>query len=109
MSEQRSTVNKNDQIRLNHDKSFVSKEKLNFKKGQLISYILNNLPYTVKILNWAGKTTGSYKNSFDVKYKQWDEEKKSKGYTAFDTGGNIKILDIHEVIYQVDSHCFESS
>ena len=109
LSKQLSTINKNDQITLNPDKSFTSKEKLDFKKGQLISYTLNNFPYTAKILNWADKTTGSYKNSFNVEYKQWDEEENNKGYTDFDRGDNIKILDIHEVICQVDSHCFESS
>ena len=75
--EQLSNINVNDQITLDPEKNaLLNKGKLNFKKGQLISYTLNNVPYTVEILNQAGKTTGSCRNSFNIEYKHLDEEDK---------------------------------
>ena len=59
------------------------------------------------MLNKAGMTTRSYKNSFNVEYKHQNEKNK-KGYVDFNRIDNIKILD-NEEIYQVDSDCFESS
>ena len=74
----------------------LNKGKLNFKKGQLVSYTLNNVPYTGEILNWAGKTTVSYKNPFNVEYKHQDQEENKKGYVYFDRVDNIKILDMND-------------
>ena len=87
----------------------LNKWKLNLKKGQLVSYTLNNVSYTVEILNWAGKTTWSYKNSFNVEYKHQDQEENKKGFVDFDRVDYVKILAINKEIYQVDSDCFESS
>ena len=87
----------------------LNKGKLNLKKGQLVSYTLNNVSYTVEILNWAGKTTWSYKNSFNVEYKHQDQEENKKGFVDFDRVDYVKILAINKEIYQVDSDCFESS
>ena len=110
LSEQLSNVNINDQITLNPDKNvLLNKRKLNFKKGQLVSYTLHNVQYTVEILNQAGKTTGSYKNSFTVEYKRQDQEENKKGYVDFDRVDDINILDMSEEIYQVDRDCFELS
>ena len=63
----------------------------------------------MEILNRTGKTAGSYKNLFDVEYKQQDEEENKKDYVDFARVHNIKILDMNEEIYQVYSDCFESS
>ena len=77
LSEQLSNINVNDQITLDPEKNaLLNKGKLNFKKGQLISYTLNNVPYTVEILNQAGKTTGSCRNFFNIEHKHLDEEDK---------------------------------
>ena len=75
----------------------------------MISCTLNNVPYTVEILNQAGKTTGLHKNSFNAECKHQDEEENKTGYVDFDRVDNIEILDINEEIYQVNSDCFESS
>ena len=48
-------------------------------------------------------------NRVNVEYKHQDEEENKKGYVDFDRVDNIKILDINEEIYQVDSDYFESS
>ena len=70
LSKRLCNININDQITLDPDKNaLLDKGKHNFKKGQLVSYTLNNVPDTVEILNQAGKATGSYRNSFNVEYK----------------------------------------
>ena len=111
LSKQLFDININDWITLNPDKNaLLNKGKLkNFRKGQFVSYTLNNVPYTVEILNRVAKTTWSHKNSFNVEYKQQGKEENMKGYVKFDRVDNIKILDMNDKFYQVDSDCFESS
>ena len=51
LSERLSNINTNDQITLNPDKNaLLNKGKFYFKKGQLVTYTLNNAPYMVEIL-----------------------------------------------------------
>ena len=59
LSKQLFDININDRITLNPDKNaLLNKGKLkNFRKGQFVSYTLNNVPYTVEILNLVAKTT----------------------------------------------------
>ena len=56
----------------------------------------------------ADKTTGWYRNYFNVEYKHQYEEKNKKWYVDFDRVGNIKILDKNEEIYQVDSDFYQN-
>ena len=111
LTNQLSNININDQESSNlHNNKVVNKEKLNLKKGQLISYTLNDIPYTVEILGRAGKATGSYKNSFNVEYKELDQEEKKYGYVDFDKVDNLKVINIdEEEVFQVDSDFFQSA
>ena len=101
-------ININDQDTSTLYNKVSNKEKLKLKKGQLVSYTLNDIPYTVEILGCAGKATGLYKNSFNVEYKQIDQEENKDGYVDFDRVDHLKIINIEEV-YQVDSDVFQSA
>ena len=54
-------ININDQDTSTLYNKVSNKEKLKLKKGQLVSYTLNDIPYTVEILGCASKATGLYK------------------------------------------------
>ena len=101
-------ININDQDTSTLYNKVSNKEKLKLKKGQLVSYTLNEIPYTVEILGCASKATGLYKNSFNVEYKQIDQEENKDGYVDFDRVDHLKIINIEEV-YQVDSDVFQSA
>ena len=92
-----------------YNNKVLNKENLKLKKGQLVSYTLNDIPYTVEILGHAGKATGLYKNSFNVEYKQIDQEENKNGYVDFDKVDNLKLINIEEEKYQVDSDVFQSA
>ena len=68
---------------------------------------MNEIPYTVEILGCASKATGLYKNSFNVEYKQIDQEENKDGYVDFDRVDHLKIINIE--VYQVDSDVFQSA
>ena len=53
----------------------------------------------INLIYQADKTTGWYRNYFNVEYKHQDEEKNKKRYVNFDRVNNIKILDKSEEIY----------
>ena len=109
LTNQLSNININDQDTSTlYNNKVSNKEKLKLKKGQLVSYTLNDIPYTVEILGCASKATGLYKNSFNVEYKQIDQEENKDGYVDFDRVDHLKIINIEEV-YQVDSDVFQSA
>lgn len=70
---------------------------------------MNDIPYTVEILGRAGKATGLYKTSFNVEYKQIDQKENKNGYVDFDRVDNLKMINIEEEAYQVDSDVFQSA
>ena len=102
-------ININDQDTSTLYNKVSNKEKLKLKKGQLVSYTLNDIPYTVEILGRAGKATGLYKTSFNVEYKQIDQRENKNGYVDFDRVDNLKMINIEEEAYQVDSDVFQSA
>ena len=62
LTNQLSNININDQdTSTPYNNKVSNKEKLKLKKGQLVSYTLNDIPYTVEILGCASKATGLYK------------------------------------------------
>ena len=61
------------------------------------------------ILGRAGKATGLYKRSFNIEYKQIDQEENKNRYVDFDRVDNLKIINIEEKVYQVDSDVFQSA
>ena len=58
------------------------KEDYKFKKGQLVTYRLDDTPCTVEILSRVGKAIGKYKNHFNVEYKHPCEHKNKQGYVC---------------------------
>ena len=110
LTNQLSNININEQESSTlYNNKVLNKENLKLKKGQLVSYTLNDIPYTVEILGHAGKATGLYKNSFNVEYKQIDQEENKNRYVDFDKVDNLKVINIEEEVYQVDSDVFQSA
>ena len=108
LSDQLSSININDNIDtpIYTSNPIVSKGKLNLKKGQLVTFSVDNNNYTAEIINRAGKATGTYKNSFNVQYKQLNEEENKKGYVDFDKVNDLKLIDTEEIL-QVNNDTFE--
>ena len=85
---------------------FQNLENLKFKKGQLVTFNLDKVPYIVKILGRAGKATGQYKNYFNVEYQEPYKYLHKQASVNFDKTGNLKLLDSTEEIFQVEDECF---
>ena len=79
---------------------------MKFKKGQLVIFNLDKVPYFVEILGRAGKATGQYKNYFNVEYQEPYEYLHKQASVNFDKVDNLKLLDSTEEIFQVEDECF---
>ena len=71
--------------------------KIKLKRGQIIQYSFDGADdvVTAKVLGGAGKTTGKYKNSYNVEYKTSENLKIFKGthaYIDLDRVTNFKLI-----------------
>ena len=64
----------------------------NIKKGQTVSFSLNDENYIAEILGRAGKDAGKYKNTFNVQYHH-PSNKLPNSYVDFDKVINIQIIE----------------
>ena len=80
------------------------------KKGQIIDFTVDNIPYKVEILSRAGKATGKFKNAFNIEYKEPISMCNEQGHVDFDKVNDIVINETNtEEIFIVDNSCFQKA
>ena len=80
------------------------------KKGQIIDFTVDNIPYKVEILSRAGKATGKFKNAFNIEYKEPISMCNEQGHVDFDKVNDIVINDTNtEEIFTADNSCFQKA
>ena len=93
-----------------NDNDNESKNLHKIKKGKVIDFRLDNMPYKVKILNSAAKATGKFKNSFNVGYKEPISMCNQQGRVNFDKVNDIVVNDINpEEVMIIDDNYFEKA
>ena len=83
----------------------------NIKKGQTVSFSLNDENYITEILSRTGKATGKYKNTFNVKYYH-PSNKLPNSYVDFDKVKNTQIIEEKfktEEVCAIDESCFQNA
>ena len=68
--------------------------KMKLKRGQVIQYSLDGADdvVTAKVLGRAGKSTGKYKNSYNVEYKAPENLEGTHAYIDLDRVTNFKLI-----------------
>ena len=84
-------------------------ENLKFKKEQLVTFYLEKVSYTVKILGRAAIATGQYKNHINVEYKEPFKYVNNQASVNFDKVDNLKLFDSTEEIFLVEDECFQTA
>ena len=66
--------------------------------------------YKVEFLSKAAKATGTFKNSFNVDYKEPISMCNQQGHVNFDKVNDIAVNDINtEEVMIIDNNCFEKA
>ena len=68
--------------------------KIKLKRGQVIQYSLDGAGdvVTAKVSGRAGKSTGKYKNSYNVEYKAPENLEGTRAYIDLDRVTNFKLI-----------------
>ena len=61
-----------------------SKNLHKIKKGKIIDFTIDNMPYKVEILSRTAKPAGKFKNSFNIEYKEQIFMCNQQGHVNFD-------------------------
>ena len=112
-------MNKLAAININ-DNNNESENLHKIKKGRIIDFTIDNMPYKVEILSRAAKATGKFKNSFNIEYKEPISMCNQQGHVNFDKVTDIVMNNVNteEVIiidyiiidYMIiDDNCFEKA
>ena len=83
----------------------------NIKKGQTVSFSLNDENYIGEIVSRAGKTTDKHKNAFNIQYHH-PSNKLPNSYVDFDKIKNIQIIEEKnetEEVCIIDESCFQNA
>ena len=83
----------------------------NVKKGQTVSFSLNDENYIAEMLSRAGKATGKYKNTFNIQNFH-PSNKLPSVYVDFDKVKNIQIIgrkNETESVCVIDESCFQNA
>ena len=91
-----------------NDNNTEGKNSHKIRKGKIIDFTIDNMPYKVEILSKAAKATRKFKNSFNIQYKEPISMCNQQTHVNFDKVNYVVVNDINtEEVTIIDNNYLE--